>query len=95
MVLKCLFDSLENVNFQGNLMKLYGDTVQPPWKRYFNYRLSRIRDSNQGAFRGLKRRSRVLHRKYESKECDSARAMGLVCVILVNICIVKLYEEIS
>ena len=66
------------------ICKPFGDVVLTEKKRYFNYRLSHVRMVSEGAFRKLRSRFRVLHRKCESSK-ESVKALGLAAVVLHNI----------
>ena len=70
------------------IMKPRVDAVSTPEKAYFNYRLSRARMIMEDAFGKLKGRFRVLFHKCESKQ-ETENYMGLVCVVLNNLCMIK------
>ena len=58
------------------LLKPYGNAILTAEQSYFNYRLGRSRMVTEGAFRKVKGRFRVLHRKCESQK-DTPNIMAL------------------
>ena len=74
--------------WQSWMMKPHGDAVLTQEKAYFNFCLSQARVVTEGAFSKLKGRFWVLHRKCKSSK-ETAKIMGLACVVLHNLCIDK------
>ena len=72
--------------FQTWLMKPYTNVVLTEKQKYFNYRLSRARMVNEGAYGQLKERLRVLFRRNDCSQ-KNVRNVTMACIVLHNVCI--------